>query len=49
MNKHCTESVQEQYWSNSVCSETSKELLLVAGGTLVKNDDKEVVGSIAKE
>lgn len=49
MNKHCTESVYIQYWSNSVCSETSKELLLVAGGTPVKNDDREVVGRIAKE
>lgn len=47
MNKHCTESVQKQYWSNSVCSEMSKELL--AGGTPVKNDDRAVVGSIAKE
>lgn len=49
MNKHCIESIYIQYWSNSVCSETSKELLLVAGGTPVKNDEREVVGSIAKE
>lgn len=32
-----------------MCSEKPKELLLVAGETPIKNDDREVVGSVAKE